>query len=91
MISTVHSLGFHTPTSKWEAGNPAANLSTVTILPVSEEVPLTAFTLELQHALSAIGQLLVSFPSLICLRVTLILSLNYLHFVFIRPYFATNQ
>lgn len=57
MISTVCSLGFRTPTSKWDTGNPAANLSTVAILPVSEEVPLTAFTLELQHALSAIGQL----------------------------------
>uniref|UniRef100_A0A8C2D6J2 lysophospholipase n=1 Tax=Cyprinus carpio TaxID=7962 RepID=A0A8C2D6J2_CYPCA len=45
--------------SKWDAGNPAANLSTVTILPVSEEVPLTAFTLELQHALSAIGPTLL--------------------------------
>uniref|UniRef100_A0AAZ3PJ78 lysophospholipase n=1 Tax=Oncorhynchus tshawytscha TaxID=74940 RepID=A0AAZ3PJ78_ONCTS len=41
--------------SKWDSGSPASNLSTVTILPVSEEVPLTAFTLELQHALSAIG------------------------------------
>uniref|UniRef100_A0A8C7LD15 lysophospholipase n=1 Tax=Oncorhynchus kisutch TaxID=8019 RepID=A0A8C7LD15_ONCKI len=41
--------------SKWDAGNPASNLSTVTVLPVSEEVPLTAFTLELQHALIAIG------------------------------------
>ncbi|XP_056313732.1 patatin-like phospholipase domain-containing protein 7 [Danio aesculapii] len=56
---SVRSLGFHTPTSKWDAGNPAANLSTVTILPVSEEVPLTAFTLELQHALSAIGPTLL--------------------------------
>uniref|UniRef100_A0A671NS05 lysophospholipase n=1 Tax=Sinocyclocheilus anshuiensis TaxID=1608454 RepID=A0A671NS05_9TELE len=45
--------------SKWDAGNPAANLSTVAILPVSEEVPLTAFTLELQHALSAIGPTLL--------------------------------
>uniref|UniRef100_A0A673JUZ6 lysophospholipase n=1 Tax=Sinocyclocheilus rhinocerous TaxID=307959 RepID=A0A673JUZ6_9TELE len=52
-------LGFHTPSSKWDAGNPAANLSTVAILPVSEEVPLTAFTLELQHALSAIGPTLL--------------------------------
>ncbi len=59
MIFTVSSLGFHAPSSKWDAGNPAANLSTVAILPVSEEVPLTAFTLELQHALSAIGQLLI--------------------------------
>uniref|UniRef100_A0A8C1NBH3 lysophospholipase n=1 Tax=Cyprinus carpio TaxID=7962 RepID=A0A8C1NBH3_CYPCA len=47
------------PLSGWDAGNPAANLSTVTILPVSEEVPLTAFTLELQHALSAIGPTLL--------------------------------
>ncbi|KAI2664770.1 Patatin-like phospholipase domain-containing protein 7 [Labeo rohita] len=44
---------------QWDAGNPAANLSTVAILPVSEEVPLTAFTLELQHALSAIGPTLL--------------------------------
>uniref|UniRef100_A0A8C2D703 lysophospholipase n=1 Tax=Cyprinus carpio TaxID=7962 RepID=A0A8C2D703_CYPCA len=56
---SVRNLGFHTPSSKWDAGNPAANLSTVTILPVSEEVPLTAFTLELQHALSAIGPTLL--------------------------------
>ncbi|KAJ8005902.1 hypothetical protein DPEC_G00122720 [Dallia pectoralis] len=52
-------LTLHTPTSKWDSGNPASNLSTVTILPVSEEVPLTAFTLELQHALSAIGPTLL--------------------------------
>uniref|UniRef100_A0A672KE71 Patatin-like phospholipase domain containing 7b n=1 Tax=Sinocyclocheilus grahami TaxID=75366 RepID=A0A672KE71_SINGR len=52
-------LGFHTPSSKRDAGNPAANLSTVAILPVSEEVPLTAFMLELQHALSAIGPTLL--------------------------------
>ncbi|XP_067263348.1 patatin-like phospholipase domain-containing protein 7 isoform X2 [Chanodichthys erythropterus] len=56
---SVCSLGFRTPTSKWDTGNPAANLSTVAILPVSEEVPLTAFTLELQHALSAIGPTLL--------------------------------
>uniref|UniRef100_A0A8C8HCI0 lysophospholipase n=1 Tax=Oncorhynchus tshawytscha TaxID=74940 RepID=A0A8C8HCI0_ONCTS len=43
----------------WDSGSPASNLSTVTILPVSEEVPLTAFTLELQHALSAIGPTLL--------------------------------
>uniref|UniRef100_A0A8C7LGH8 lysophospholipase n=1 Tax=Oncorhynchus kisutch TaxID=8019 RepID=A0A8C7LGH8_ONCKI len=51
----ARSLALHTPGSKWDAGNPASNLSTVTVLPVSEEVPLTAFTLELQHALIAIG------------------------------------
>uniref|UniRef100_A0AAX7TA25 lysophospholipase n=1 Tax=Astatotilapia calliptera TaxID=8154 RepID=A0AAX7TA25_ASTCA len=44
-------LALHTPGSKWDAGNQASNLSTVAVLPVSEEVPLTAFTLELQHAL----------------------------------------
>lgn len=53
----AHSLALQTPTSKWDAGNPASNLSTVTILPVSEEVPLMAFTLELQHALCGIGNM----------------------------------
>uniref|UniRef100_A0A673BPK2 lysophospholipase n=1 Tax=Sphaeramia orbicularis TaxID=375764 RepID=A0A673BPK2_9TELE len=55
----IHDLALHTPTSKWDAGNPASNLSTVAILPVSEDVPLTAFTLELQHALSGIGPTLL--------------------------------
>uniref|UniRef100_A0A8C8SZ82 Patatin like phospholipase domain containing 7 n=1 Tax=Pelusios castaneus TaxID=367368 RepID=A0A8C8SZ82_9SAUR len=54
-----HPLGLHTSGSKWDAGNPASNLSTVAIMPVSEEVPLTAFTLELKHALSAIGPALL--------------------------------
>ncbi|KAK0142834.1 Patatin-like phospholipase domain-containing protein 7 [Merluccius polli] len=52
-------LGLQTPSSKWDSGNPASNLSTVSILPVSDEVPLTAFTLELQHALSGIGPTLL--------------------------------
>uniref|UniRef100_A0A3B1JXB1 lysophospholipase n=1 Tax=Astyanax mexicanus TaxID=7994 RepID=A0A3B1JXB1_ASTMX len=56
---TARSLALHTPGSKWDAGNPASNLSTVAVLPVSEEVPLTAFTLELQHALIAIGPTLL--------------------------------
>ncbi|XP_049326272.1 patatin-like phospholipase domain-containing protein 7 [Astyanax mexicanus] len=56
---SVHGLGLHTPGSKWDAGNPASNLATVSILPVSDEVPMTAFTLELQHALSAIGPTLL--------------------------------
>ncbi|XP_013865932.1 patatin-like phospholipase domain-containing protein 7 [Austrofundulus limnaeus] len=56
---TGRGLGLHTPLSKWDAGNPASNLSTVAILPVSDEVPLTAFTLELQHALSGIGPTLL--------------------------------
>lgn len=51
-----HPLGLHTTGSKWDAGNAANNLSTVAIMPVSEEVPLTAFTLELKHAVSAIGK-----------------------------------
>lgn len=53
---TGHPLGLHSSSSKWDAGNPASNLSTVAIMPVSEEVPLTAFTLELKHALSAVGE-----------------------------------
>ncbi|KAM8828390.1 patatin-like phospholipase domain-containing protein 7 [Spinachia spinachia] len=56
---TARSLALHTPGSKWDAGSQASNLSTVTVLPVSEEVPLTAFTLELQHALIAIGPTLL--------------------------------
>ncbi|XP_063209174.1 patatin-like phospholipase domain-containing protein 7 isoform X2 [Chroicocephalus ridibundus] len=54
-----HPLGLHSSGSKWDAGNPASNLSTVAIMPVSEEVPLTAFTLELKHALSAVGPTLL--------------------------------
>ncbi|XP_072285464.1 patatin-like phospholipase domain-containing protein 7 isoform X5 [Pyxicephalus adspersus] len=54
-----HGLGLHTTGNKWDSGNPASNLSTVAILPVSEDVPLTAFTLELKHALSAVGPTLL--------------------------------
>ncbi|XP_073496672.1 patatin-like phospholipase domain-containing protein 7 isoform X1 [Phyllobates terribilis] len=56
---TGHGLGLHTTGSKWDSGNPSSNLSTVAILPVSEDVPLTAFTLELKHALSAVGPTLL--------------------------------
>uniref|UniRef100_A0A8C0VUA8 lysophospholipase n=1 Tax=Cyanistes caeruleus TaxID=156563 RepID=A0A8C0VUA8_CYACU len=56
---TGHPLGLHSSSSKWDAGNPASNLSTVAIMPVSKEVPLTAFTLELKHALSAVGPALL--------------------------------
>ncbi|XP_061763927.1 patatin-like phospholipase domain-containing protein 7a isoform X3 [Nerophis ophidion] len=56
---TARNLALHTPGSKWDAGNQASNLSTVAVLPVSEEVPLTTFTLELQHALLAIGPTLL--------------------------------
>ncbi|XP_029440375.1 neuropathy target esterase [Rhinatrema bivittatum] len=38
-----------------EVTNPASNLSTVAVLPVCDEVPMAAFTLELKHALNAIG------------------------------------
>uniref|UniRef100_A0A8D2QF75 lysophospholipase n=1 Tax=Zonotrichia albicollis TaxID=44394 RepID=A0A8D2QF75_ZONAL len=58
-LPVSHPLGLHSSSSKWDAGNPASNLSTVAIMPVSEEVPLTAFTLELKHALSAIPSLLM--------------------------------
>uniref|UniRef100_A0A8C9Y6Z4 lysophospholipase n=1 Tax=Sander lucioperca TaxID=283035 RepID=A0A8C9Y6Z4_SANLU len=58
-MQQVNGLALQTPTSKWDAGNPASNLSTVSILPVSEDVPLTAFTLELQHALTGIGPTLL--------------------------------
>lgn len=54
--SSGRSLALHTSGSQWDAGNQASNLSTVAVLPVSEEVPLTTFTLELQHALLAIGE-----------------------------------
>ena len=33
-----------------------ANLATVAVLPVSDKVPLSTFTLELQHTLNAIGK-----------------------------------
>ncbi|XP_015855023.1 patatin-like phospholipase domain-containing protein 7 isoform X5 [Peromyscus maniculatus bairdii] len=56
---TGHQLGLHTASSKWDLGNPPGNLSTVAAMPVSEDVPLTAFALELQHALSAIGPVLL--------------------------------
>uniref|UniRef100_A0AAQ5X4K8 lysophospholipase n=1 Tax=Amphiprion ocellaris TaxID=80972 RepID=A0AAQ5X4K8_AMPOC len=62
---TARSLALHTPGSKWDAGNQASNLSTVAVLPVSEEVPLTAFTLELQHALIAIDFFSLGFVFLI--------------------------
>uniref|UniRef100_K9IQ44 lysophospholipase n=1 Tax=Desmodus rotundus TaxID=9430 RepID=K9IQ44_DESRO len=54
-----HQFGLHSAGSKWDSGNPASNLSTVAVLPASEDVPLTAFALELRHALSAIGPVLL--------------------------------
>ncbi|XP_060697275.1 patatin-like phospholipase domain-containing protein 7 isoform X1 [Hemiscyllium ocellatum] len=58
---TGRSIGItHALSNKLESvGNPASNLATVAILPVSEDVPITAFTLELRHALSAIGPTLL--------------------------------
>lgn len=56
LCSAGHQFGLHTAGSKWDSGNPASNLSTVAVMPVSEDVPLTAFALELKHALSAIGK-----------------------------------
>uniref|UniRef100_A0A8C8SNB5 lysophospholipase n=1 Tax=Pelusios castaneus TaxID=367368 RepID=A0A8C8SNB5_9SAUR len=42
-----------------ELTNPASNLSTVAVLPVCDDVPMAAFTLELEHALNAIGPTLL--------------------------------
>uniref|UniRef100_A0A8D2LL12 lysophospholipase n=2 Tax=Varanus komodoensis TaxID=61221 RepID=A0A8D2LL12_VARKO len=42
-----------------ELTNPASNLSTVAVLPVCDDVPMAAFTLELKHALNAIGPTLL--------------------------------
>ncbi|XP_011368250.1 patatin-like phospholipase domain-containing protein 7 [Pteropus vampyrus] len=52
--ATGHQFGLHSAGGKWDSGIPASNLSTVAVMPVSEDVPLTAFALELKHALSAI-------------------------------------
>ncbi|XP_027705223.1 patatin-like phospholipase domain-containing protein 7 isoform X3 [Vombatus ursinus] len=54
-----HQLGLYYSGNKWDSGNPSSNLSTVAILPVSEDVPLITFTLELNHALSGIGPVLL--------------------------------
>ncbi|XP_032533188.1 neuropathy target esterase isoform X2 [Chiroxiphia lanceolata] len=45
--------------SSSEPINPTSNLSTVAVLPVCEEVPTAAFTLELQHALTDVGPTLL--------------------------------
>ncbi|XP_005408676.1 PREDICTED: patatin-like phospholipase domain-containing protein 7 isoform X1 [Chinchilla lanigera] len=57
--ATGYQFGLYEAGSKWDAGNTAGNLSTVAAMPVSEDVPLTAFALELQHALRAIGPVLL--------------------------------
>nr|XP_048690158.1 patatin-like phospholipase domain-containing protein 6 isoform X8 [Caretta caretta] len=45
--------------SSSELTNPASNLSTVAVLPVCDDVPMAAFTLELEHALNTIGPTLL--------------------------------
>ncbi|XP_023555995.1 patatin-like phospholipase domain-containing protein 7 [Octodon degus] len=57
--ATGYQLGLREAGNKWDTGNTAGNLSTVAAMPVSEDVPLTAFALELQHALRAIGPVLL--------------------------------
>ncbi|XP_023581263.1 patatin-like phospholipase domain-containing protein 7 [Trichechus manatus latirostris] len=54
-----HQHGLTMAGSQWDMGNPASNLATVAIMPVSEDVPLPAFALELQRALHAIGPALL--------------------------------
>ncbi|XP_040270639.1 patatin-like phospholipase domain-containing protein 6 isoform X2 [Bufo bufo] len=51
-----------------DPGNIVKNLSTVCILPCSNNVPLSAFTLELKHAMSAIGPTLVLTSDIIRVR-----------------------
>uniref|UniRef100_A0A3Q2LN94 lysophospholipase n=1 Tax=Equus caballus TaxID=9796 RepID=A0A3Q2LN94_HORSE len=52
--ATGHQFGLHAAGGKWDSGNPPSNLSTVAVMPVSEDVPLTTFALELKHALSPV-------------------------------------
>uniref|UniRef100_A0A671NT05 lysophospholipase n=1 Tax=Sinocyclocheilus anshuiensis TaxID=1608454 RepID=A0A671NT05_9TELE len=52
-------LGLPSMASSPDVTNPASNLSTVAVLPVCDEVPISAFNLELSHALSAIGPTLL--------------------------------
>uniref|UniRef100_A0A3B3Y9X1 lysophospholipase n=1 Tax=Poecilia mexicana TaxID=48701 RepID=A0A3B3Y9X1_9TELE len=47
-------------TKSADVTNPTSNLSTVAVLPVGDEVPISAFNLELSHALSAIPTLLLT-------------------------------
>lgn len=52
------SLGLSTASSA-DVTNPTSNLSTVAVLPVCDEVPISAFAMELTHALNAIGPTLL--------------------------------
>ncbi|XP_078387254.1 patatin-like phospholipase domain-containing protein 6 isoform X3 [Cetorhinus maximus] len=51
-------IGLSTASSA-DVTNPTSNLSTVAVLPVCNEVPIAAFTMELTHALNAIGPTLL--------------------------------
>ncbi|XP_073509989.1 patatin-like phospholipase domain-containing protein 6 isoform X2 [Phyllobates terribilis] len=51
-----------------DPGNVANNLGTVCVLPCSSNVPLTAFTLELKHAMNSIGPTLVLTSDIIRVR-----------------------
>ncbi|XP_059495822.1 patatin-like phospholipase domain-containing protein 6 isoform X5 [Stegostoma tigrinum] len=51
-------IGLSTASSA-DVTNPTSNLSTVAVLPVCDEVPIAAFTMELTHALNAIGPTLL--------------------------------
>ena len=55
-IVSVHSGSGLGMASSSEPTNPTSNLSTVAVLPVCDDVPTAAFTLELKHALNAIGE-----------------------------------
>ncbi|XP_075715631.1 patatin-like phospholipase domain-containing protein 6 [Rhinoderma darwinii] len=51
-----------------DPGNVANNFCTICVLPCSSNVPLTAFTLELKHAMNAIGPTLVLTSDIIRVR-----------------------
>lgn len=56
-------------TNKYETKPSHVNFSTVAVLAVTEDVPLSAFTYELIHSLSSIGNLTDSFSLIIALLV----------------------
>ncbi|CAL1601765.1 unnamed protein product [Knipowitschia caucasica] len=56
---TASALGLPSVATSADVTNPSSNLSTVAVLPVGDEVPVSAFNLELSHALSAIGPTLL--------------------------------
>ncbi|KAM4643845.1 patatin-like phospholipase domain-containing protein 6 [Amazona ochrocephala] len=66
--------------SSSEPINPTSNLSTVAVLPVCDSVPAVAFSLELKHALDAIG------PTLLLTSDVLRINLGYLALDSIQEY-----